>query len=153
MIRLGFCLDLSEPENIEYVQEIYQSFRKSIELTGESLPTNDHQYRRLDCAVFEYAYKVIEESEEISVLDTARGIYVPKDGSNRVWKGSWISRNTHIQLCVRNPASLLGARLHQPVGLGVNDVQEALQATVVNFERADPQGEGAAPNDDAPGAN
>jgi len=141
MIRLGFCLDLTEPENIKYLGEIYQSYKENMELTGDPLPGNDHQYRKLDRAVFEYAYGVIEESEPNLKVDTARGVYVPKDGTKRIWKGSWISRDTHIQLCVRNSASLLGAWLYHPTGLGVTDVCEALQVDVDLIEPEDPEGE------------
>lgn len=148
MIRLGFCLDLTEPENVEYLAEIYDSYSESMELAGAALPKNRHKYRKLDCAVFEYAYKVIEDSEPNSTVDTARGVYVPTDGTARIWPGSWISRDTHIQLCVRNPASLLGTWLHYPTGLEVNDVCEALQAGVADLEPEDSQGEGDAEGDD-----
>lgn len=141
MIRLGFCLDLTEPGNIEYLGEIFESYKEKMELTDDPLPTNDRHIRRLDRAVFEYAYKVIEDSEPNSKVDTARGVYVPKDGTKRIWDGSWISRDTHIQLCVRNSASLLGAWLHYPTGLGVNDVCEALQAGVNTGEPNNPEGE------------
>lgn len=147
MIRLGFCLDLTEPDNVKYVGEIFESYKATMELTGEDLPTNNWQYRKLDCAVFEYAYEVIEASEPLLRVDTARGIYVPKDGAKRVWEGSWISRDTHIQLCVRNPASLLGAWLHHPAGLGVNDVAKALQVGPLVVEPEDPQGKADAPGD------
>jgi hypothetical protein len=40
----------------------------------------------------------------------------------------------------RNPASLLGAWLHYPSGLGVNDGCEALQAGVADVEPEDLQG-------------
>jgi len=141
MIRLGFCLDLTEPVNVEYLAEIFDSYKKSMELAGAALPKNTRKYRKLDCAVFEYAYKVIEDSEPNSKVDTARGIYIPTDGGKRVWDGSWISRDTHIQLCVRNPGSLLGAWLHFPTGLGVNDVYEALQAGIAVVEPENSQGE------------
>ena len=110
---------------------------------GSPLPKNNRKYRKLDCDVFEYAYRVIEKSERNSVVDTARGVFVPSGGDRRVWEGSWISRDTHIQLCVRNPANLLGTWLHYPVGLEVNDVREALQAGdgIDVFESEDPQGE------------
>lgn len=147
MIRLGFCVDLTEPENVEYLGKIYESYKESMELTGDPLPTNERHYRRLDRAVFDYAYEVIEASEPNLKVDTARGIYVPKDGTKRIWDGSWISRDTHIQLCVRNPSSLLGAWLHYPTGLGVNDVCEALQAGVAVVEPANPQGEADTPGD------
>jgi hypothetical protein len=147
MIRLGFCLDLTEPENVEYLREIFDDYSESMNLAGAKLPKNSRKYRRLDCAVFEYAYKVLKESEPNSTVDTARGIYVPTDGAKRIWGGSWISEDTHIQLCVRNPASLLGAWLHYPNGLGVSDVCEALQVGVANVEPQDLEGEDQAEAD------
>ena len=60
MIRLGFCLDLTEPENVEYLGEIFDDYNESMELAGAPLPKNSRKYRKLDCAVFEYAYKVLE---------------------------------------------------------------------------------------------
>ncbi|HZU39363.1 MAG TPA: hypothetical protein VFA18_25785 [Gemmataceae bacterium] len=147
MIRLGFCLDLAEPENVEYVRAIYESYKESMALAAEQLPRNTRKYRKLDCAVFEYAYKVIEDSQPNVKVDTARGIYVPAGGEKRIWEGSWISRDTHIQLCVRNPASLLGTWVHYPTGLEVNDVCQALQAGPPNVEPKNPQGEEIAQSD------
>ena len=147
MIRLGFCLDLTEPENVEYLGEIFKSYKESMELAGEDLPENNRKYRKLDRAVFEYAYEVIEDSEPNRKVDTARGIYVPTDGAKRIWDGSWISRDTHLQLCVRNSANLLGTWLHYPTGLGVNDVCQALQAGPALVEPENPQGEEVAQGD------
>jgi len=130
MIRLGFCFDLLEPENIEYIRGSFLEYQQSVELTGATLPRNTRKYRKLDCAVFEYAYKVISKTELVSPVDTVRGVYVPAGGERRVWSGSWIARDTHIQLCVRNPASLLGTWLHTPDHLEVADVCEAIQAPV-----------------------
>ena len=142
MIRLGYCLDLTEPNNVEYLTTVFKGYQDSLALAGAKMPKNSRKYRRLDCAVFEYFYKLIEGSESIAAVDTARGIYVPTDGATRVWPGSWISKGTHIQLCVRNPASILGTWLHSPTGLGVNDVREALQTTDFNVELQNPQGDG-----------
>ncbi len=50
-------------------------------------------------------YSECDEAE--APLDTARAVYVPADGAKRVYKGSWISDETHIQICVRNPESIL----------------------------------------------
>lgn len=127
MIRLGFCLDLTDPDNIEYLEDIFITYKKSIESYGYSLPKNDRHIRKLDCSVFEYAYDVVEQSVPISRVDTARGIYVPKDGTKRVWDGSWISRDTHVQLCVRNQSNILGAWLYYPKRLETKDVCEALR--------------------------
>jgi hypothetical protein len=148
MIRLGFCLDMTEPENIRYLGEIFASYKENMDLTGDPLPTNNWQYRKLDRAVFEYAYEVIKASGPNSTVDTARGVYVPKDGSKRIWEGSWVSRDTHIQLCVRNTANLLGCWLHYPTGLEVNDVCQALQGRVAVVEPENPSGEGITQEDD-----
>ena len=147
MIRLGFCLDLTEPDNVEYVGNIYESYKESMERAGDPIPTNERHYRRLDRAVFDYTYEVIEATEPNLKVDTARGIYVPGDRAKRIWKGSWISRDTHIQLCVRNPSSLLGAWLHYPAVLEVNDACEALQGGVAVVEPANPQGDEGVPGD------
>jgi hypothetical protein len=147
MVRLGFCLDLTEPENVEYLGEIFQYYKKAMELAGEDLPENNRKYRKLDRAVFEYAYKFLEDSEPNLKVDTARGVYVPGGGSKRIWDGSWISRDTHIQICVRNSASLLGTWLHYPTGLGVNDVCQALQAGPALVEPEDSRGEEVAQSD------
>jgi len=141
MIRLGFCLDLTEPENIEYVAETFVDCRSLMELADAPLPKNTRKYRKLDCAVFEYAYGVLKESGTGSEVDAARGIYVPTDGTKRIWPGSWISKDTHVQLCVRNPANLLGTWLHYPTGLEVNDVCEALQADIALVKPENSQSE------------
>jgi hypothetical protein len=147
MIRLGFCLDLTEPENIKFLSGVFEEYKENIELAGDELPSNDRHYRKLDRAVLDYSYAVLEKSDKSSKVDTARGIYVPAGGKKRVWDGSWISRDTHIQLCVRNPASILGSWLHHPTGLGVNDVCEAIQAGDAVVEPANPQGEEDAQGD------
>jgi len=134
MIRLGFCFDLLEPENVQCLQDTFADYREAMQSAAMALPTNTRKYRRLDCAVFEYVYKVIGESEHEASIDTTRGVYVPAGGERRVWEGSWVSRDAHIQLCVRNSASILGTWLHYPAGLEVDDVREALQARAVGFE-------------------
>lgn len=83
----------------------------------------------------------IEASEPNRKVDSSRGIYVPQGVKKRIWEGSWISQDTHIQICVRNPLSLLGVWLHDPTSLEVNDVCKALQAGGVVIDSAYPQGE------------
>lgn len=148
MIRLGFCLDLTEPGNVQFLSEVFKGYRESMELSGDELPQNSRKYRRLDCAVFEYAYKVLEDAEPNSTVDTARGVFVPADRAKRIWAGSWISKDTHIQLCVRNRTSLLGTWLHYPTGLEVNDVCKALQIGYADFEPENPKGNDEVEADD-----
>lgn len=128
MIRLGSCLDLLEPDNVEDLLSIFDDYRQAMELAGEPLPENNRKYRKLDCAVFEYAYKVISVGPEHQSIDTSRGVYVPAGGDRRVWDASWVSRGAHIQLCVRNPACILGTWLHHPTNLEIDDVKEALES-------------------------
>ena len=40
-------------------------------------------------------------------LDTSRAVYVPTSKLKRICKGSWISEETHIQICVRNSNNIL----------------------------------------------
>ena len=98
MIRLGFCFDLLEPENVEFLLSIFEDYRQSKELAEEPLPENNRKYRKLDCAVFEYAYKVISAAPEHPSVDTSRGVYVPAGGDRRVWAGSWVSRRPYPAL-------------------------------------------------------
>jgi hypothetical protein len=140
MIRLGFCLDLTESRNIEYLKEVFVGYEESMRLAGKELPKNTRKYRKLDCAVFEYAYAMIADSAPNSQVDTARGIFVPTDGNKRIWPGSWISDDTHIQICVRKTASLLGAWLHYPSKTGANDVCEAIQSDFSDLESENPEG-------------
>jgi hypothetical protein len=140
MIRLGFCFDLLDPDNVEYLLSVFEEYRRSMELSGDPLPENNRKYRRLDCAVFEYAYKFIDAIPGHPAVDTSRSVFVPAGGDRRVWGSSWISRNTHIQLCVRNSASILGTWLHYPTGLEIDDVKEAIGDAQVGIERDHPQG-------------
>lgn len=145
-IRLGFCLDLTEPATVEYIGSVYTDYTEMMAEAGEPLPQNTRKYRKLDCQVFEYAYRLLEESSPTSVVETARGIYVPTGGDKRVWEGSWISRDTHIQICVRNLSSLLGVWLHHPTKLEVNDACEALQAGNIPNHPQGAEGQGVPQN-------
>ena len=134
MIRLGCCFDLLDPENVRYLLNLFDEYRQSMDLAGESLPENNRKYRKLDCAVFEYAYKLIQAKYERPSIDTSRGVYVPAGGDRRVWDSSWISRNAHIQICVRNPSCILGTWLHDPTHLGVEDVKKGLAGGEIGVE-------------------
>jgi hypothetical protein len=137
MIRSGICLDLTEPDNVAYVREKFNDYKKAMEKVGEKLPVNTRKYRKLDCAVFEYAYKMIEELMPNQSIETSRGIYVSTDGTKRIWEGSWVSQDTHIQLCVRNRKNILRAWLHHPTKLEADDVRKTIEISRVHFSAAD----------------
>ena len=98
MIRLGFCLDLTEPENVDYLSEIFRSYKASLELAGEVLPENNRKFRKLDRAVFEYAYKVIEESEPNLKVDTARDLRSDRRREADLGRQLDLSRHAHPAL-------------------------------------------------------
>lgn len=111
MIRLGNCFDLLDPDNIDDLQRMHDDYLSTVTLLGGIPRKNFRTNRFLDCSVFLFAY---EQLEEVGVsVDTSRCVYVPTDNKERIWKGSWISRGAHIQVCVRNPACILGTWLVQ----------------------------------------
>jgi hypothetical protein len=134
MIRLGFCFDLLDPFNVKFLEDLFEDYRESKEIEGETLPKNNRRWRKLDCAVLEYAYQAISESADRPSVDTARGVYVPTGGNTRIWKSSWISRDTHIQLSVRNPASILGTWLYYPANLEARNASEAIEDAKIDVE-------------------
>jgi hypothetical protein len=112
MIRLGHCLDLLDPANTEYLAGVYEEYLADMRASGEPIPRNANHRKFLDCSVFEYAYRFIAEDMGHPV-DTVRAVYVPtgrdREGRPaRVWPRSWVSREAHIQFCVRNPSCILG---------------------------------------------
>jgi hypothetical protein len=140
MIRLGYCLDLTEPANVDLVKELHDDYQNFMAEEGVLAPTNDHQYKRLDRAVFEYACKVIADLPPKQIIDTARGIYVPTGTAKRAWAKSWISSETHIQICVRNSSSILGSWLYNPDILEAEDVCQVFQAEKPLIHRSDSAG-------------
>jgi hypothetical protein len=122
MIRLGFCFDLLDPYNVRELKKMYEAFAEIQAAAGQELPKNKRHYRFLDCAVFQFAYALIDDVPGASRVDSARAMYVPTDDKLRVWPGSWISNGAHIQLCVRNPSCILGTWLHSTEDLVISDV-------------------------------
>jgi hypothetical protein len=116
MIRLGFCFDLLDPFNVRYLEGIHQLYKETEEKAGRKLPENANLHKYLDCAVFEFAYASLKTYGD--QVDTCRAVYVPTGGDKRVWPRSWIYRQAHIQICVRNPSCILGTWLVKPSGEG-----------------------------------
>lgn len=109
-IRLGNCLDLLDPGNVEFMRGMYGRYVAKMDSLGLPPAVNRNASKRLDCAVFESAYDWHAEHFG-SQIDTSRGVYVPTGSSSRAWPRSWISREAHIQLCVRNRACIMGTWL------------------------------------------
>jgi hypothetical protein len=100
MIRLGFCFDLLDPDNIRELKDYHRAYMRMCEKLAQE-PKNNYQHKKyLDCSVFQLAYAALED-DGIQV-DSARSVYVPTGPQRRAWKSSWVSEEAHIQLCVRN---------------------------------------------------
>ncbi len=105
VIRLGNCFDLLDPGNSIILREFYLKMVADMEANEITPPSNVRTHRKLDCALFNYLYNECKRARK--PLDTARAVYVPTSTAKRICKGSWISEETHIQVCVRNPECIL----------------------------------------------
>jgi len=140
MIRLGSCLDLLDPANIRTVKEFHAEFCKEQAELGLAIPKNKRNNRALDCAVFEYLYRAAQSANDESrqSVETARGAYVPTAEKNRIFKGSWLYEQSHIQICVRNQACILGTWLHYPSSTGDPNGDEARETSAHPDEPSPP---------------
>lgn len=116
MLRLGSCFDLLDPYNLSYLERLYAKYKATADEAKLLPPKNRNSQKYLDCAVFEFSYAAIENDGKS--VDSSRAVYVPTGKDKRVWERSWISRETHIQICIRNPHCILGTWL---VGLNEDD--------------------------------
>jgi hypothetical protein len=137
MIRLGFCFDLLDPYNVKYLEQIHDEYATIERDAGRKTLENANNHKYLDCAAFQFAYALIEEVDSQRV-DSARAVYVPTGNGKRVWKRSWISRDAHVQICVRDPRCILGTWLHYPTDLEQENEQDKTAAD--EFEPEDQAG-------------
>lgn len=106
MIRLGNCFDLLDSENVTVLVTAYDGMMEMLKASGGEIPKNERHHKNLDCAVFNSFYDLIEAGGG-PPIETVRGAYVPTESRKRAYKTSWIFRQTHIQLCVREPRNVL----------------------------------------------
>jgi len=105
MIRLGNCLDLLDPANVQSLKALHAAMMQKWHQTDAEIPENGNQHKNLDCAIFNHYYSLAGEASR--PIDTARAVYVPTESAKRVWKRSWIYEEAHIQICVRNQQNIL----------------------------------------------
>lgn len=113
MIRLGFCFDLLDPENVKDLGRFHQAYEKGMRENGHPLPVNVMSHKRLNCGVFQFAYTYMESQGD--TVDTCRAVFVPSTKVDRIWGGSGINAHAHIQVCVRNADCILGTWLVKPI--------------------------------------
>lgn len=118
MIELGNCLDLTTQSGITAVKRAYDEFIKTSESDGVPIPQNvdpakesggDKILRRLDCAVMNYLYGILQTEQEsdprTQPYATVRAMF--PEGSV-LYPGAGFREKTHIQICVREPEQILG---------------------------------------------
>jgi len=105
MIRLGNCLDLLDPENVRWLRKVYDDIIPKWQAAGIPIPQNVRDKRRLDCAMLNWVYT--QSDSALTPIETCRGVFVLTDKDKRVWRGSWIYEEAHIQICVRNLKNIL----------------------------------------------
>ncbi len=113
-IQLGFCLDLVEVEHLELVRAAYLSLHRMFQAAGllDEFPENgagfrgdlDLVKRNRDCAVINHLHDLRQEAGEPE-FDTVRS---PFSEGKPLYDGGKIMARTHVQICVRNPACILG---------------------------------------------
>jgi hypothetical protein len=114
MIRLGNCLDLLDPENVRLLKRTQHDIIGNWRLAKLPIPQNYRDKKSLDCAIFNLIYT---QSDSVPTpIETSRAVYVPTAKAKRVWTGSWIYEEAHIQICVRNANNILALWHVQPDG-------------------------------------
>lgn len=108
IVDLGFCLDLISSNGINTVEDIYSEYETVTTASGAKIARNsggkDHTSRNLDCAIITYLHAVRERDNE-PPFDTVRGVFL--EGAP-IFRNSGFRQKTHIQICVRNPATIKG---------------------------------------------
>jgi hypothetical protein len=111
-INLGVCLDLLDTGYTKLLGRWYASFRRFVRGADREMPRNcaatetragDKILRFLDCAVVDYAIKMIAETEGTK-YQTVRGAFIE---GQPAFPGSKIALKSHIQLAIRDPACII----------------------------------------------
>ncbi|MEY5041558.1 MAG: hypothetical protein RLZZ414_1106 [Bacteroidota bacterium] len=115
---LGNCLDFTDSQYIDVIENYYTNLKDELSQLGKSLPVNkdsefdlfkDKLIRELDCMVIEYMHKAIKEEitkdigekgySELKYFDSARSIFTE---GGPAFEGAGIQKKNHIQICIRN---------------------------------------------------
>jgi hypothetical protein len=105
-IQLGRCVDLLDESITALLGETYELLTRAFAEQGRSLPQNRGQegkLRELDCMVINAC---IDDAQRRGAgYDTVRGAFL--EGTS-VYPGAGFSRESHMQIAVRNPSCILG---------------------------------------------
>ncbi len=107
VVHLGSCLNLMDKSSNQPIRDAYKALSHAINNAKMrqlrvSLPENKGKLHRLDALVINAACLLASKNKH--PYDTVRAAFVEGEP---VFKGSAIQSDTHIQLCVRNPESII----------------------------------------------
>jgi hypothetical protein len=103
VIQLGRCLDLTDTESTELLVASYEAVRQLAELRRKPLPENRGLRRERDCLVINHTIKMARAQRK--PFQTIRCPFL--EGAP-AFPGSSILKESHIQLVVIDPRSILG---------------------------------------------
>ncbi len=111
LIQLGNCFDLMDTRFTDELAVAYTLLQRVHDETGDPLPSNkgntpEQKLRKLDCAVLNLYFESLENDPETPVrYDSVRCGFVEGPAA---YPGSGISRQSHVQLAIRNPSCVVG---------------------------------------------
>lgn len=106
VVQLGRLFDLLNEAFTGILGQCYPALVQAYASRGEALPENrgaDRERRDLDCLVINDCLTRLEARG--FTYDTVRGAFVE---GLPAYDGAGFSRETHLQIAVRNPACVLG---------------------------------------------
>lgn len=109
VVRLGRCLNLMDKDCIHTLREAWDFLEASPHVDTELLK-NEGNRHYLDATVINTALTLAEDAS--APYDTVRAAYI--EGSP-IFDGSTLMEDTHIQIAVRNPSSVIA--FFRPRGL------------------------------------
>jgi hypothetical protein len=105
-VQLGRCFDLLNEAVTALLAKAHDELAQTFALTGQSLPENrgrEGKRRELDCLVINHCLQAMHRGGV--VYDTVRGAFL--EGAP-AYPGAGFSRESHIQIAVRNTSCILG---------------------------------------------
>lgn len=111
VIDLGYCLNLLDSDKIKLIEEansLYQAFQEytGLPLSENIIPKGHSEtlLRYRDCAVLEMLHRYRKE-EESRPFDSVRGMF---GEGEPIYENAGFRKQSHIQICVRNPNCIKG---------------------------------------------
>ncbi len=109
IIDPGNCLDLLQSDSIRIVGESYERFADLFRAADLPMPKNQRKgnewaIRRLDCAVINHVHQSRAQIG-LTAFDTVRAAF---EEGEPLYPTAGFHHRTHIQLCVRDTAQIVG---------------------------------------------